>query len=283
MGNVKTGIVDVGGGTRGAYGAGVFDWCLENNVDFDCCIGVSAGSANAITYVAGQAGRTKRFYLDYAFRKEYMSLGNLVRRGAYVDLEYVYGTLSNADGEDPLNYPALMASDKQFIAVATDARTGRPFYFTKTDMAQDDYAPLKASSSLPVVGPAYQIGEHHYFDGGLSDPIPFAHAFGADCEKVVVILTRPRDFHRDPAKDRLQAKLLHKRYPAMEQALVNRADTYNAELDQAVRLESEGSVLIVAPASIEGLDTLTKDRSKLEDLYNQGKRDAEAIRAFLEA
>lgn len=104
---MKTGIIDVGGGLRGIYGAGVLDRCMEEGVRFDCCIGVSAGSANMSSYVAGQHGRNKPFYQDYSFRKEYMSVGNLVRKHSYLDLEYVYGALSNRGGENPLDYPAL--------------------------------------------------------------------------------------------------------------------------------------------------------------------------------
>lgn len=99
---MKTGIIDVGGGLRGIYGAGVLDRCMEEGVQFDCCIGVSAGSANMSSYVAGQHGRNKPFYQDYSFRKEYMSVGNLVRKHSYLDLEYVYGALSNRGGENPL-------------------------------------------------------------------------------------------------------------------------------------------------------------------------------------
>ena len=45
---MKTGVIDVGGGLRGIYGAGVFDRCMEEGVSFDCCIGVSAGAANIV-------------------------------------------------------------------------------------------------------------------------------------------------------------------------------------------------------------------------------------------
>ena len=107
---MKTGIIDVGGGLRGIYGAGVLDRCMEEGVRFDCCIGVSAGSANMSSYVAGQHGRNKPFYQDYSFRKEYMSVGNLVRKHSYLDLEYVYGALSNRGGENPLDYPAVVRS-----------------------------------------------------------------------------------------------------------------------------------------------------------------------------
>lgn len=74
-------------GLRGIYGAGVLDRCMEEGVQFDCCIGVSAGSANMCSYVAGQHGRNKPFYQDYSFRKEYMSVGNLVHKHSYLDAE----------------------------------------------------------------------------------------------------------------------------------------------------------------------------------------------------
>ena len=50
-------IIDVGGGQRGIYGAGVFDRLLDEGIEFDCCIGVSAGSANLASYLAKQKGR----------------------------------------------------------------------------------------------------------------------------------------------------------------------------------------------------------------------------------
>lgn len=62
------GIIDVGGGMRGVYTAGVYDYLLDHQIRFDYCIGVSAGSANMMSYLAGQRGRNKRFYVDYAGR-----------------------------------------------------------------------------------------------------------------------------------------------------------------------------------------------------------------------
>ena len=104
---MKTGVVDVGGGLRGIYAAGVFDYCLDRGIQFDYCIGVSAGSANVSSYLAGQKGRNYRFYYQYSFRKRYMGLKDFILKGSYIDLDYIYGTLSNADGEDPLDFQAL--------------------------------------------------------------------------------------------------------------------------------------------------------------------------------
>ena len=52
----KIGAVDVGGGTRGIFGAGVLDYCMDNDLHFDHFVGVSAGSANGASYLAGQRG-----------------------------------------------------------------------------------------------------------------------------------------------------------------------------------------------------------------------------------
>ena len=108
---MKTGIVDVGGGLRGVYAAGVFDYCLEKEIIFDFCIGVSAGSANVTSYMAGQKKRNFLFYTEYPFRKEYMSIRNFLFKRSYIDMDYLYGTLSNSTGENPLDYEALKNND----------------------------------------------------------------------------------------------------------------------------------------------------------------------------
>lgn len=143
---MKIGIIDVGGGMRDIFGAGVFDACLENNITFDLGIGVSAGSANLAGFMAKQKGRSKRFYTEYAFRKEYMSFKNLVKKGNYVDLDYIYSGLSNANGEDPIDYSTFSSNPMQLEVVSTEAETGNAVYFSKKDMPINCYDILKASS-----------------------------------------------------------------------------------------------------------------------------------------
>ena len=83
-----TGVIDVGGGLRGSYGAGVFDWCMDNDIHFDYCVGVSAGSANLASYLAGQRGRNYIFYTDYNLRAESISLQNFAKTRNMVNFEY---------------------------------------------------------------------------------------------------------------------------------------------------------------------------------------------------
>lgn len=271
---MKFGIIDVGGGLRGIYGAGVLDRCMEEGVRFDCCIGVSAGAANMSSYVAGQHGRNKPFYQDYSFRKEYMSVDNLVRRHSYLDLEYVYGALSNAGGENPLDYPAMVENPAELVIVAAEARTGNPVYFTKEDLRQDDYRPLMASCCIPVIDRPYVIEGVSYYDGGLADPMPLEKALAMGCDRVAVILTKPIAPEQTGSRDKKLAKLLRHRYPAAARGLALRAERYNKTVRQALKLEQAGRCCVLAPDSTEGMATLTKDRESLEKMYRKGWQDA---------
>lgn len=278
---MKTGIIDVGGGMRGAYAAGVFDRCMDMGVHFDVGIGISAGSANILAYTAGQRGRNRPFYVEYPFRKEYMSLGNFLLKRSYLDLDYIYGTLSNSGGENPLDFPAIMASSTEFCVVACDAETGEAKYFSKVDIGQDDYSILKASSAIPFVCHPYEVKGRLYYDGALGDPIPLEKAFQMGCDRVVLILTKPKNLFRQPGKDPSFAKHIENRYPEAAKQLRLRARRYNNGVDLAKAYEAEGRVLIVSPDDTCGVDTLTRDRDALQRLYEKGYKDGEAITPFL--
>lgn len=192
------GIVDVGGGMRGVFGCGVTDFLLDNDITFDYCLGVSAGSANLASYVSRQRGRNYRYYTKYSLRPEYMSAFNFVTKHSFFDLDYVYSVLSDSDGEDPLDYKTLSQSNQIYKAVATNGETGEPHYFTKDDFRQDFYEPLKASSAIPGVCKPVSIDGTDYFDGGVSDPIPVEKALADGCDHVFLILTKPIDFVKKP-------------------------------------------------------------------------------------
>ena len=274
---MKYGVIDVGGGLRGIYGAGVLDCCLEEDLRFDLCIGVSAGSANMASYLAGQYGRNKPFYDEYSFRREYMSVHNLIHKHSYLDLGYVYGTLSNAGGENPLDYAALARSPAELCVVAANAQNGEAQYFTKADLHPDDYRILMASCCIPVIDQPCVIDGVPYFDGGLADPVPLEWAFAHGCDRVALILTKPIGLVSSDARDEHLAHLLQSHYPAAAEGLRRRAWRYNTAVQRARELERQGLVCIIAPDSTEGMSTLTKNRAGLEKMYAKGKQDAEAL------
>lgn len=280
----KIGVVDVGGGYRGVYAAGVLDYCMDHSIYFDVGVGVSAGSANLISYAAGQSRRNLRFYTEYGTRKEYASLRNFVRKRTFIDLDYAYGTLSNSDGEYPLDYQAASRSGMEFIVVATNAQTGEARYFGWEDISQDDYSVCKASCAIPFVCHPYGVGDALYFDGALSDCIPIEKAFALGCDKVVLILTLPEDTIRNSTKDERLAKRIEKTYPRAADRLIHRAEQYNAGVARAREYAAQGKLLIVAPDDTCGVSTLCRDADAMNRLYEKGYHQGGAeIERFLKA
>lgn len=275
-----TGVIDVGGGNRGAFGAGVLDYCLDHGIIFDYCIGVSAGSANCASYIAGQRGRNLRFYTKYNISREAVSIRNGLRNHSMLNLDYIFRTVSDEDGEDPLNYEAFARSGQICKIVTTDAQTGNPVFFDKQDVRKNDYGVLSASCNLPVVNRAYIFRGREYYDGGLSDPIPVRYAFDDGCDKVVAILTLPKDYFRSSQDDKRAARLL-RAYPKIRERIINRASLYNRELEELLKLEKQGKVLIIAPHAKADMDTLGKNKAVIESLYREGYQSAEKILDFL--
>lgn len=279
---MKIGVADAGGGLRGIYAAGVLDYCLEKNIRFDRCAGVSAGSANMASYLAGQRGRNYRFYRDYSFRKEYMGLGNLFRGGSYVDLEYVYSYLTDSDGEDPLDFDALLANPAELFVVAAEAKTGKVKYFTKADMAKDNYRVLMASCCMPVIGRPVEIDGVPYYDGALGDPVPIKKLFDEGCDRVVLLLSKPAEFPRRVGLDAAVYRALRKKYPEAAKKVLIRAERYNEEVELAKRREKRGEALVLSPKDIRGAGTLRRNKKALDGLYLQGLKDGEKISEWLE-
>lgn len=277
---MKTGVIDVGGGLRGIYAAGVLDTCLEDDVTFDFGIGISAGSANLCSYAAGQKGRNYQFYTEYSMRKDYMGFGPLIAKHSLFDLDYIYSTLSNSDGENPLNFQAISAGTMDLRFLATDAHTGKGKYFTKNDIHQDDYDVIKASCAIPVIGGPYEVNGIAYFDGALADPVPVAEAFHQGCDRVVLILTKPSVPLGKSRSDEALAKAMQRQYPIAAEQLRTRVTRYNASVDLAKQYQSQGKAIIIAPDDTCGVDTLTRNPSALRQLYEKGRQDGRRIKSF---
>ena len=278
---MKTGIIDVGGGFRGIYACGVLDYCLDRKISFDLGVGVSAGSANLASFIAGQRGRNFTFYTKYGLRKQYASVGNFLRKRSFIDMDYVYSTLSNHDGENPLDYDALRQNPMEFIVVATNAETGEATYFEKKDIRQDEYDVFKASSSIPFVCKPYFVRGTPYYDGALGDPVPVEKAFACGCDRVVVLLTKPENVVRTSGQDEKLAARSRKKYPRAAESMRQRASRYNAGVALAREYARQGKALIVSPDDTCGVRTLSRDPTDMKRLYEKGYADGERIKSFL--
>ena len=270
-----TGIIDVGGGMRDIYGAGVLDYFIDENITFDVCIGVSAGSANLISYLAKQRGRTYRFYAEFSSRKEYMSFHNMRKTGSFFNLEYIYSVLSDSDGECPLDFDEYEKTSPQFITVVTDADTGEACYLDRSAQEKDNLWAIKASCAMPVACKPFEYAGRRFVDGGVAAPIPVEKAFEMGCDKVYVIIPRPA-----VPKNR-EFSLLMKPFladtPKVLELMKRRPEIYNSQLSALEKYIAEGKVILIAPDNDKGLNMITTNRKKLTDHYNKGYNDAKKI------
>lgn len=276
-----TGYIDVGGGMRAVYGAGVLDCCLDDGLEFPYYIGVSAGSANIISYLGGHKERTLRFYRDYSSRREYMSFYNLVRNKSYIGLDYIYTTLTSEGGEDPLDFEKMKSHNCDFYIVSTDAVTGKTRYFDYRNMQKNDYFELKASCCIPVVCPAYEKDGIFFYDGGVSDPIPVRKALNNGCDKIIVTLSLPADYRKPYKVPKNIYRMVMKKYPETAHLMYSMIDKYNESLDYISELEKQGKALVLSPDDCCGVSTLKHPRDGIEELYRKGYNDAKKIRSFL--
>jgi predicted patatin/cPLA2 family phospholipase len=275
-----TGLIDVGGGMRDSFGAGVTDCLLDHKITFPYMIGVSAGSGNLVSYQAGQRDRNRRYYEEYSRRPEYMGMKSFLTRGNYFNLDYIYGQMSIEGGEDPVDYDALMANPAVLKIAACDVKTGRTMFFDKRTMKRNDFSYVMASCCVPAFCRPVEIRGRRYVDGGTAQPIPWRKAFRDGCDKIVVILTLREDDILEPAAHRLLADLMLLPHPKIAHILNNRHKTYNRQIEELLALESRGRAVIIAPRDLYGMTSTTNDRVRIHDLYEEGYRvTEEKIRA----
>lgn len=283
-----TGIIDVGGGMKCSYSAGLYDYFMDNGIKFDYCLGVSAGSMNLLSYIAGERGRNIEMYRESASGDDYLSIQNFVHTGAYMNYEKVSRDYYGDTGSKPFNYQKFFASETRFVISATHADTGRTIYFDRSDMwnRQRLLNIISASCCIPVVSKPFVLDGTEYFDGGIAEPIPFRKAFADGCDKIIVVLSAPADRKRKklPGSNLLDNTFLRD-YPVVADVIEDRGSVYNYLIRCVREFEAEGKAIILSPEDVQGATTLVKDVEIVNKLYENGYRDgeknAERIRNFI--
>lgn len=266
---MKTGMVLEGGAVRTIYSTGVCDALLTRSLMTDYVIGVSAGIAYGVSYVSRQPRRNLDIMVNYINDKRYMGMGNLLRRDnrAYFGLEFVYSTIPNQ--LVPFDYDTFAAYPGEVEAVVTNLDTGAAEYFP-LDRRDDKFKLLQATCALPFLFPVFHIQGRPCMDGGAADAIPYERAFAKGCDRVIVVLTRERDYVRRPEKLQPLIDLAYRKYPKFCDTMRRRADAYNEARQKLFRLEREGRALVFTPTSTEGFHRTERDVDKIKALWKDG-------------
>lgn len=266
---MRVGLVLEGGAMRGMFTAGVLDVFMEQGIDVDCVVGVSAGALFGVNYLSGQKGRVIRYNKRFNGDKNYLGIRPLLREGNIVNTKYAYEEVPRR--LDPFDNEAYMKSPTDFYAVVTNVETGEPEYVQiKDPFEQMDV--LRASGSMPIVSKLVTVGEKKYLDGGISDSIPFQWLHGQGCDRLVVILTRDMEYRKKPMS-KLPIRLFLKKYPKVAGRLLERHTAYNNAVETLMQWEQEGKAFVIRPSKTLEIERIEKDPDKLQAVYEQGRKD----------
>lgn len=266
---MKLGLVLEGGASRTLFSCGVMDSLLKNQIFADYVIGVSAGIAYGVSYVSCQAGRNLKIAQKYMGDSRYMGMKHLIspKNHAYYNMDFVFSEIPNK--LIPFDYEKFSDFKGECVAVVTELSSGKAEYLPvpKDDR---DWQLLRASCALPLLFPKIQVGDKFYFDGGVSDSIPFERALSDGCDKIIVVLTRERSYVKSPEKASAAAELVYGKYPDFVKAMKTRASRYNACTKRLSRAEKEGKAFVIAPEQPLGIGRVEGDPAKLTRTYKKG-------------
>lgn len=281
--NEKTGLVLEGGGLRGIFTAGVLDFFLEKNIEFDGCIGVSAGSCHACSYLSKQYKRAFNVSVDYLDDKRYCSMHSLITTGDLFGVDFVYGEIP--DKLNPIDNETFMKSKTKFQAVITNCRTGEAEYPEVKDFRTDTVY-IRASSSLPFLSKMVKINGELYLDGGVSDSIPIKKSIENGNTKNVIIMTRDKKYRKKQSKLGKISAIRYKKYPKFVELMNTRYSRYNEVLDYIDELEAKGEIFVIRPEVELTLGRIEKNKKKLLEVYSIGyetaKKNYENLKKYLE-
>lgn len=263
----KVGLVLEGGGTRGIFAAGVLDYFLEREIHLPYIIGVSMGAFIGQSYVSKQKGRARDICTRYVKDPRYMGIRNIFTEKSLFGFDFLLNDIQNQ--LMPLDYTSFNCSNQKFQVVALDCLSGEPVYLNKLNCPDFNIA-LRASCSLPIVTPTVNYKNHTLLDGGIIESIPFQKALEDGMEKLVVIVTRDKDFRKKPIKHGFIAKGIYRKYPTLIHKLYNWHNNYNNMVETLNRLESEGKAFVIRPEKPPKVKRLDMNTEKLSELYQWG-------------
>ena len=263
----NTALVLEGGGLRGVFTCGVLDCFMDHGIRFPFTVGVSAGACNGLSYMSGQRGRAKNSNIDLMDKYHYVGLKYLLTQGCIMDFKLLFEDFP--EKIIPYDYDAYFSNPDRYVMVTTNCLTGKAEYLEEKSSSERVMSIVRASSSLPYVTKITYVDGIPMLDGGIADSIPVRYAMDQGYENLVVVLTRNRGYRKKAGKIRI-AKAFYRKYPALQNALIERNTVYNRTMDLIESLEDQGKITVIRPIRPLEVGRMEKDTAELSSLYLEG-------------
>ena len=282
--NQKTGLVLEGGAMRGLFSAGVLDVMMENGIEFDAVMGVSAGAVFGCNFKSGQIGRSIRYNMRFCDDPRYCSFESLRKTGDLYNVQFCYDEIPNK--LDPFDKEAYQANPMPFYAVCTNVETGKAIHKRLDNGDAKDMEYFRASASMPVVSRIVEVDGYKLLDGGITDSIPLASMERRGYPRNVVVLTQPLGFVKKKSKMLPLIRVSMHQYPNVIRAMEVRHIRYNKQTAYVREQELAGNAFVIRPPHDLGISRIENDPAELRRVYELGRKEMEErlpeLREFLE-
>lgn len=269
----KKGIIMEGGAMRGMFTAGVIDVLMENSIEFDGGIGVSAGAVFGCNYKSKQIGRVIRYNTRFCKNPKYCSIRSLIKTGDLYGADFCYRRIP--EELDIFDYETYKTNKMEFYVVCTDAVTGKTIYKKSETGDREEIEWMRASASMPMVSNVVKIDGYHLLDGAITDSIPLKYFESIGYNKNVVILTQPMGYVKKKISLMPLMRLSLRKYPQALKALKRRHIMYNDTIRYITEKEKAGEILVIRPEKSLGIGHVEHKSEKLIEVYEEGRRIAE--------
>ena len=189
---MKRALILSGGGARGAFQVGVWNYLLEKGWDPELICGTSVGAINAVAIGSGMPLEKlmhiwKTLNHRKAFRLRLLRfLGAALFGRAFkpvMDTAPLRATITNA-----LDLAALRRSRREIIITAVNMLTSRIKLFNQ-DVITIDH--VMASGAMPILFPWQMIEGQPHWDGGVMANTPLFPALEQGADEIIVVLLSP--------------------------------------------------------------------------------------------
>ncbi len=258
---------------RGLFTCGVIDVFMENGIEFDGAVGISAGAVFGCNYKSKQIGRPLRYNTTYCRDKRYCSFSSLIKTGDLYGVDFCYRELPCI--LDPFDTETFAKDPMAFYVGATDVRSGKCIFHECTDGGDVDMQWMRASASMPLVSRVVKIGNYELLDGGVSDSVPLEFMESEGYDRNVVVLTQPKGYVKKKNALLPVIRIALREYPMLIDAIKKRHVMYNYEIGQIEKKEEKGEVFVIRPPESLNIGRIEKDPEELRRVYAIGKKEAE--------
>ena len=271
---MKKGLVLEGGAMRGLFSCGVMDVLMENGIEFDGIVGISAGATFGCNYKSKQIGRAVRYNKRFAGDERYGSFKSLLKTGDLFDVDFCYNKIPFE--LDLFDTETFKSNPTEFWMGVSDLKTGKPVYKKITEGRGKDLEWMRASASIPLLSRPVEIDGGLYLDGGITDSIPLKYMESIGYDRNVVILTQPRGFVKKRNKFIFMARILLRKYPEFIKAFKQRHNMYNSETQYVYEKADKGEIFVIHPEEALNIGGAESNPDELQRVYDLGRKAAEA-------